>query len=93
MRKTCPTWRDISLTGILVIWKILFSFCVYMIKRTVSLTEILPLKSEISVSGMNRNPCKHFSLPTEMRFNRGAHAYDIRIQLIMASVRLITRHH
>ena len=34
---------------------------VHMIKRAGSLTENSPLKGEISVSGMNRNPYKPFS--------------------------------
>ena len=70
----------------------LFSLCVNMIKRAGSLTEISPLKGEISVSGMNRNPYKHFSPPTKVNFNRGVHAYDIQIQTIMAFVKSITRH-
>ena len=64
-----------------------------MSKRAGSLTEISPLKGEISVSGMNRNPYKHFSTPAEVNFDRGAHAYDIRIQTIMASVKSAIRHH
>ena len=67
--------------------------CVYMIKRAGSLTEITPLKGEIPVSGMNRNPYKHFSPPNDVNFNRGPHAYGIQIQTIMASVKSITRHH
>ena len=61
-----------------------------MIKRAGSLTELSPLKGEISVNGMNRNPYNQFSPPTEVNFNRGAHAYDIRVQTIMASVKSIT---
>ena len=64
-----------------------------MIKRAGSLTEISPLKGKISVSEMNRNPYIHFSPPAEVNLNRGAHAYDIRIQTIMASVKSVTRHH
>ena len=71
----------------------LFSFCVYMIKRAGSLTEILPLRGKILVSRMNRNPYKHFSLPAKINFNRGAHAYDVWIQTIMVSIKSITRHH
>ena len=55
--------------------------------------DLASLNDEISVSGMNRNPYKHFNLPTELNFNRGAHGYDIRIQTIMTSVKSITRHH
>ena len=77
-----------------VTWKIFLIFtCVYMIKCAGSLTEISPLKTEISVSGMNRNPYKHFSPPAEVNFNRGAYAYDVRIQTIMASLKSITHHH
>ena len=64
-----------------------------MIKRAGSRTKISPLKGEISVSGMNRNPHNYFSPPAEVNFNIGAHAYDVRIQTIMASVKSITRHH
>ena len=70
----------------------LFSLCVYMTKRTGLLTEISPLKGNISVSGMNRNPYKHFSQPAEVNFNRGAHAHNVRIQTTMTSVKSITRH-
>ena len=52
----------------------LFTLFVYMIKCAGSLTETSPLKGEISVSGMNRNPYKHFSPPAEVKFNRGAHS-------------------
>ena len=45
-----------------------------MIKRAGSLTKISPLKGEISVSGKNRNPYKHFSPPAEVKFNSGEHA-------------------
>ena len=64
-----------------------------MIKRAGSLTEISHLKFEISVGGMNRNPYKHFSQPTEVNFDKGAHVYDVRIQTIMASVKSIIRLH
>ena len=47
----------------------------------------------LSISGMNRNPYKHFIPPAGVNFDRGAHAYDVRIQTIMVSVKSITRHY
>ena len=57
-----------------------------MIKRAGSQRRDLGKRDE-------ENPYKHVSLPAEVKFNRGAHAYDVRIQTIVEYVKSIRRHY
>ena len=50
---------------------LLFSLGVYLIKRVGSQRRDLGKWDE-------QNPYNHFSQPAEIKFNRGAHAYDVR---------------
>ena len=101
----CIYWKKVvPLSGIShspgsrKIWKIflIFSLCLYDQMGWFAYRDLGSQRRDLDKRDKQNKhlyPYKHSSSPANVNFNRGVHAYDIRIQTIMPSVNPITRHH